>query len=85
MSDALDYRSWGGTRNCKGCRYWSEMVAQSIGGGPVQAMCLSADSPNRSKYTGPSRVCDQWAEGGLGAVDQPGGNPYADESSSIPY
>ena len=47
MSDALDYRSWGGTRNCKGCRYWSEMVAHSIGGGPVQAMCLSPASPNQ--------------------------------------
>ena len=85
MSDALDYRSWGGTRNCKGCRYWSEMVAQSIGGGPVQAMCLSPASPNRGKYTGPTRVCDQWAEGSLGAIDSPGGDPYADESNSIPY
>ncbi len=85
MSDALDYRSWGGTRNCKGCRYWSEMVAQSIGGGPVQAMCLNQASPNRAKFTGPTRVCDQWAEGSLGAVDDPGGNPYADESNSIPY
>lgn len=74
--DALDYRSWGGTRNCKGCRYWSEMVAQSVGGGPVQAMCLNQASPNRAKFTGPTRVCDQWTEGGLGAVDQPGGNPY---------
>jgi hypothetical protein len=52
------------------------MVAQSIGGGPVQAMCLSALSPARGKYMGPNRTCTNWESGELGAVDQPGGNPY---------
>ena len=32
-------------RNCGGCRYWSEMIAQSIGGREVEAMCLSPDGP----------------------------------------
>ena len=38
-------RSYGETDNCNGCRFWSEMIAQSIGGGPVQALCLSQDGP----------------------------------------
>ena len=76
MSDALDYRSWGGTRTCKGCRFWSEMVAKSTGGGPVQAMCLNPVSPMRNEYMSPNRTCPEWKNGGLGAVDQPGGNPY---------
>ena len=37
MSD----RTYGETRNCAGCRFWSEMLAQAIGGGPVTAMCLA--------------------------------------------
>ncbi len=34
MSD-LDYRSWGATKNCHGCRYWSEMLARSRGEGII--------------------------------------------------
>ena len=26
--------------SCEGCKYWSEMVAESIGGGPVKALCM---------------------------------------------
>lgn len=74
MSD-LDYRSWGETRDCKGCRYWSEMLAQSLGGGPVQAMCISGGKLT-GKYTTGRMTCDAWQEGSLGAVDQPGGDPY---------
>lgn len=29
----MDHRTYGKTRNCKGCRYWSEMLAQCHGGG----------------------------------------------------
>ena len=72
----LDYRSWGETRNCKGCRYWSEMLARSEGGGPVQAACLNNKSPNRSKFTSGTVTCDQWEAGDLGAVDSPVANPY---------
>ncbi len=70
----MDYRSWGNTRNCKGCRYWSEMLAQSTGNG-LQAMCIS-NGPNRMKYMSQHRTCAAWEEGSLGAVDEPGGNPY---------
>ena len=72
----IDYRTWGATRTCKGCRHWSEMVARSVGGGPVQAMCLSALSPARGQYMGPNRTCTAWESGELGATDQPGGNAY---------
>lgn len=74
-----DYRSWGETRNCHGCRYWSEMLARALGGGPVEAMCLGDNSPHRDKYTTKRTTCVAWAEGSMGAVDQPGGDPYAAE------
>lgn len=72
----LDYRSWGETENCHGCRYWSEMLAQATGGGPLEAMCLVSDGPLSSQYTTKRQTCEKWAEGSLGAVDQPGGDPY---------
>lgn len=71
-----DYRTWGETQNCKGCRNWSEMLARAEGGGPVQAICLSAESPNKGKWLTGSQTCGNWQSGELGAVDDPSGNPY---------
>ena len=31
-------------KSCEGCKYWSELVAQSIGLGPLEAMCLCKES-----------------------------------------
>lgn len=73
----MDHRTYGETRDCKGCRYWSEMLAQCHGGGPVQAMCLSPSSPMKGKYVAGFQRCDQWASGYLGAVDEPGQDPDA--------
>jgi len=73
----MNHRTYGETRNCKGCRYWSEMIAQAIGGGPVEAMCLNQDAPSKGKMRpGWFHECTAWEEGSLGAVDDPGGNPY---------
>lgn len=66
MSD----RTYGDTRNCAGCRYWSEMIAQSIGCGPVQALCLS-DGTLKGKYTTGRQTCESWASGHHGAIDEP--------------
>lgn len=57
--------------NCSSCRYWSEMLAQSIGVGPVEAMCLDAESPNRGLYIAGSSHCSRWKHNELGAVDNP--------------
>lgn len=73
----MDERSFGTTRNCAGCRYWSEMIARAEGGGPVEAMCLHKSSPHWAKYVAGSQACDHWSAGDRGAVDQPAGNPYA--------
>lgn len=67
MSD----RTYGETRNCAGCRFWSEMIAQCRGGGPVEALCLSDSSPHSGKYTTARITCDAWKSGHLGAVDDP--------------
>lgn len=69
----MDHRTYGTTRNCKGCKYWSEMIAKCEGGGQVEAMCLAEQSPNRSKYTIASTTCEAFAPGYDGAIDQPGG------------
>lgn len=73
----MDHRTYGETRTCKGCRYWSEMIAGNLhnGGGEIEAMCLSPISAARGKYMGPARTCDAWASGHLGAVDEPGEDP----------
>jgi hypothetical protein len=72
-----DHRTQGETKDCKGCGYWSEMIARCDGGGPVLAMCLSPTSPNRHKYTGANRTCADWCSGHFGATDEPGQDPYA--------
>ena len=61
----------GETKNCAGCRFWSEMVAQSIGGGPVEALCLADGGPLSGKYTSGKQSCSGWKSGHLGAVDDP--------------
>jgi len=61
-------RTYGETKNCAGCRFWSEMIAQSIGGGPVEAMCL-AEGPYSGKYTTARMACDAWKSGHYGPVD----------------
>ena len=52
---------------CNNCKYWSELVAQSIGGTPVEAMCLSPDQP--SKYRRGYYECDNYVGGR--AIDDP--------------
>ncbi len=63
-------RTFGETRNCAGCRFWSEMIAKCDGDGPVQAMCLG-DGVLKSRYTTARQTCKSWKAGHLGAVDEP--------------
>jgi len=71
----MSNRTYGETRNCAGCRYWSEMLAMCEGGGPVKAVCLMRDSKMFGKYTHPRQTCNAWASGHLGAIDEPGEPP----------
>lgn len=64
-------RTYGETRNCGGCRFWSEMIAQAMGGADVQAMCLATDGPDHGKYRSARATCTAWKSGHLGAVDDP--------------
>lgn len=63
-------RTYGETRNCSGCRFWSEMIAQSIGGGPIEAYCLG-DGALKGRMVRGSQTCDGWKSGHFGAVDAP--------------
>jgi hypothetical protein len=47
------------------------MIARSIGGGPVEAMCLVDDGPFSGKYVIGRQRCDKWKSGHFGAVDDP--------------
>lgn len=76
----MDHRTYGDTKDCKGCRYWSEMIAMS-NGPAVQAMCLApGDAPKRVKYTFGRDTCIAWKSGFDGAVDDPGSDPDRYES-----
>jgi len=44
---------------CTTCSAWSELIAQCLGGGPVQALCLKPDSPMSGKYTTGRHGCHQ--------------------------
>lgn len=68
----MDHRTFGNTRNCKGCRYWSEMLARSDGGRPIEAVCLKQSGQHSGNYMPGSTTCDDWASGHFGAVDDPG-------------
>jgi hypothetical protein len=60
-------------RNCSGCRYWSEMLAQSQGHS-IEAMCLGPKSKSNNfagTYTFGNDSCGEWAKNTLGAVDDP--------------
>jgi hypothetical protein len=48
---------------CGHCKFWSERIAQSVGGRPLEALCLSEQSPHRLKYQPSSGSCD-FGEGG---------------------
>lgn len=58
-------------RNCSGCRYWSEMIAQSIGGAHVEALCLTPSGPAKGKYMVGTQTCNAFAKNSHGAVDDP--------------
>ena len=70
--------------NCLGCRYWSAVMTQCVGGGAVQAMCLACEDerlrgeelrPYAGRYTRFWQTCPSWASGELGAIDERGSDP----------
>ena len=70
----MDYRTYGQTKNCKGCYYWSEMLAKCDSGTPgVVAMCLNKKSTENGKYKAGYQKCENWKTGAEGVVDAPGG------------
>lgn len=37
--------------SCDGCKFWSELIAEAVGGGPLKAMCLNSDSVYSQEMT----------------------------------
>lgn len=77
-------RTYGATRNCAGCRFWSEMIAQSLGGGPMEAYCLAPiGSPLAAKFVTAHTTCTAWKSGHHGAVDEPSEDGYGAETMAL--
>lgn len=68
-------RTYGQTRDCQGCRYWSEMLAM-YAGETQGAMCLNPDSPDHMQYRREKHACAAWKSGHHGPVDNPGPQGY---------
>lgn len=56
---------------CEKCYFWSEMVAQSIGCGPVEAMCLNDNSDYYQEMTAWKSRCDDFEDGNGTTIDSP--------------
>ena len=64
---------------CKTCRFWSDRLARSCGGGPVEAVCLG-NGPQKGKYVSNSPACEAWADDLYGPIDAVGNEgAYSDE------
>lgn len=57
-------------KNCGNCRFWSQMCAQSIGCGPIEALCLGEDKYN-GKMVRENFYCNGWKSDHHGKVDDP--------------
>jgi hypothetical protein len=49
--------------HCKDCKFFSEMIAESIGCGPITAMCLCGSSKNHGKMVRESNHCEMFIQG----------------------
>ena len=58
--------------NCGTCRFWSEMCAQSIGCGPIEALCLADGGPKQGKFTTETFCCPKHKPNTFGAIDSYG-------------
>ena len=50
------------SRQCSNCKYWSELIAQSVNL-KLMALCLAEGGPYYSQYTGESVVCPKFEAG----------------------
>lgn len=57
---------------CNDCRFWSDRLAMSIGGDPIQAYCLVSDGPFSGRYMTGNQGCDSGKSNQHGAVDTRG-------------
>ena len=53
--------------SCEGCKWWSQLCAQSFGCGPMEALCLNHDSPEYNRMV--CEGCPEYEEGV--SVDDP--------------
>jgi hypothetical protein len=66
---------------CENCRYWSQMLAQALDGGPIEAWCLSEDGPKRGRYVRANDHCPSWKTNIHGSVDE--GHDYGERVRAL--
>jgi hypothetical protein len=71
----------GATLDCKGCRFWSELIARADRSGQIEAICLSRTGQKAGEHTTGGSFCEGWKSGHLGSIDDPDLDRlrYADE------
>jgi len=57
---------------CAHCRFWSELAAQSIGCGPIEAVCLCSGSLHNGKFVRATASCPEFRHSYGHAIDEPG-------------
>ncbi len=72
----MDTRPPGASGTCQTCRYWSDRLAQSIGGGSVEAYCFGPGGPQQGKYTTGRMRCAKHENGA--PIDAPDSAGAAD-------
>jgi hypothetical protein len=56
---------------CQTCRYWSALAVAPVGRDDEESTCLNRKSPDADNMTRGLDACDCWADGSLGAIDDP--------------
>ena len=52
-------------RRCENCKYWSDLIAEANGCGPVKALCECVDSRWAGRMMTEFHSCDKWEEAPL--------------------
>lgn len=56
---------------CENCYFWSELVAQATGLGPVHALCLNDNSNYHQRMVSSNDRCEDFEDGDGKSIDSP--------------
>jgi hypothetical protein len=66
------WRAMADAEDCGTCRFWSALIVKWRGGAhDFEALCLNKKGPYAGRLRDGGDWCHGWAEGALGAIDDP--------------